>query len=238
MPAFLRMRKLITITAFIFLCALGFSQNTGGSTGLLNIPSAEMQKDGTFYLGGNFLPNAITPDPFNYDTGNYFLNITFLPFLEFTYCSTLMKFEGNLNQDRAFGVRLRLLKETKYLPAIVTGGSDLYSSSGGIGSRYFNSVYLAATKHFSCNPIEIGLTAGGGNGGVRNQNYNGFFCGLSISPSNNPHLKFLLVYDSNVFSPGIECTVWEKLHLFYEAYQFRYSTAGVSLKFDLKKNSK
>ena len=47
-----------------------------GNTGLMNIPTADMQEQGTFLLGGNYLPDGMTP--FNFNTGNYFANITFL----------------------------------------------------------------------------------------------------------------------------------------------------------------
>ena len=67
------------------------AQLTLGTTGLLNSPSADMQPDKTVMLGGNFLHDRITPNGFPYNTYNYFLNITFLPFLEVAYTCTLFK---------------------------------------------------------------------------------------------------------------------------------------------------
>jgi hypothetical protein len=78
---FFMMTRLILISLIFLIPIYSFSQSIEGATGLLKIPSAEMQKDGTFILGGNYLPDAITPEPFNYNTGNYYFNITFLPFL-------------------------------------------------------------------------------------------------------------------------------------------------------------
>lgn len=236
------MRRFLFFIIFVGCCGAGFSQPLNGSTGLLNIPTAEMKPDGTFSFGGNYLPNAITPEPFDYNTENYFLNIAFLPFLEFTYCSTFLKFDGNLNQDRAFGLRLRLLKESKYRPSLVTGGNDIYSSSGGIGSRYFNSFYVVTTKHFAIRSHQLGLTLGFGDGGVRKQNYNGFFGGLSVVPAKLPEMKLMMVYDSNVFSPGIEFKLWRRLSVFMEAYRFKYLAGGLSYQIRLispdKKQSK
>ena len=93
------------------------AQYSMGTTGLMNIPTADMQPDGTFMAGGNFMPSAILPPEWNYHSGNYFLNMTFLPFLEVAYRCTLLKTgdaHGNKwNQDRSVSLRLRPLKEGK-----------------------------------------------------------------------------------------------------------------------------
>lgn len=71
-------------------CSMGAqAQYSMGNTGLLNIPTADMQKTGTFMGGGNYLPEGMTP--FSFNTGNYFANITFLSFLELSYRCTLQK---------------------------------------------------------------------------------------------------------------------------------------------------
>ena len=67
------------------------AQYSMGTTGLMNIPTADMQPDGIFMAGGNFMPSAILPPEWNYHSGNYFLNMTFLPFLEVAYRCTLLK---------------------------------------------------------------------------------------------------------------------------------------------------
>lgn len=74
----------------LLCCAIKVSaQYSIGNTGLLNIPTADMQETGTFMGGGNYLPNGMTP--FNFNTGNYFINITFLSILEMSYRCTLLK---------------------------------------------------------------------------------------------------------------------------------------------------
>ena len=105
------MKRIILTCIFVFSTLLLSAQLTLGTTGLLNSPSAEMQPDGTVMLGGNFLHDKITPDGFPYDTYNYFLNITFLPFLEVAYVCTLFKATDTfvpekkgrfVNQDSSF----------------------------------------------------------------------------------------------------------------------------------------
>ena len=106
-------------------CSMGVqAQYSMGNTGLLNIPTADMQETGTFMGGGNYLPNGMTP--FNFNTGNYFVNITFLSFLELSYRCTLQKAkrydgkEGYFHQDRSMTARVRPLKEGKFHSKLIT----------------------------------------------------------------------------------------------------------------------
>ena len=74
--------KLFFIVLFCSLSLSAFSQLTYGTTGLLHAPSAEMQCDKTFMVGGNFLNKELTPPTWYYHTYNYFLSVTIFPFLE------------------------------------------------------------------------------------------------------------------------------------------------------------
>ena len=157
--------KLIFILLLGGLPLSATAQMTYGVTGLLHAPSAEMQPDKTVMLGGNFLNKELTPPTWYYHTYNYFLNVTIFPWLEVAYTCTLFKAEalglapygysGYTNQDRYFSFRLRALKEGqlwKYMPAVVLGTSDPYTSSGSqisstSGNGYFCRFYVAATKH-------------------------------------------------------------------------------------------
>ena len=86
--------KLFFIVLFCSLSLSAFSQLTYGTTGLLHAPSAEMQRDKTFMVGGNFLNKELTPPTWYYHTYNYFLNVTIFPFLEVAYTCTLFKAEA------------------------------------------------------------------------------------------------------------------------------------------------
>jgi len=158
------------------LCAQ--AQFPYGTTGLLHMPTADMQKDKTFMFGGSFLNKNVTPNYWSYNTYNYYINITLLPFLEVGYTCTLNKaLSGSTyypkfvwgkycNQDRQFSIRLRILKEEqfwKYMPAIVLGGNDVttndYGSENHIstveseGNGHWNRYYIAMTKHTIYNNI-------------------------------------------------------------------------------------
>ena len=138
------LKKICLIGLALCFPLLLSAQLTYGTTGLLNAPSAEMQRDKTVMIGGNFLNKEITPPHWYYHTYNYFLNVTIFPWLEVAYTCTLVTAEslgltqhgysGFTNQDRYFSFRLRLLKEGqfwKHMPAVVVGTSDPYTESGG-----------------------------------------------------------------------------------------------------------
>ena len=97
------------------------AQYTYGTTGLLHAPSADMQKDATVMAGGGYLHPSATPSTRDYHTWNYYVNITFFPWLEIGYTCTLFSeewlgvdkhgYSGFTNQDRSFQGRLRIWKE-------------------------------------------------------------------------------------------------------------------------------
>ena len=82
------------LTAVLVFLSISFSvcgQALRGTTGLLHAPTADMQQDKTFMLGGNVLD--ITPlHYYDFDvryTFNYYLNITVFPWLEVGYTCTI-----------------------------------------------------------------------------------------------------------------------------------------------------
>lgn len=89
------MRKACRLLCISWLCLWGvvpvYGQALRGTTGLLHAPSAEMQRDKTFMFGGNIL-DIIPLHYYDFDvkyTFNYYINITFFPWLEVGYTCTL-----------------------------------------------------------------------------------------------------------------------------------------------------
>lgn len=173
------MRKTLLTILFTFIVCITKAQFTYGTTGLLNMPTADMQKDKTFLFGGGFLEKHASSGRWFYDTYNYYINITFFPWMEFAYTCVLHKavpqeslwvpytYGKFVNQDRNFHIRFRLWKEgwwKWWTPQIVIGGNDALNNSWAKGSKwkpitsdyngYNNRYYIAATKHF--NFINIG----------------------------------------------------------------------------------
>lgn len=89
------MRKACRLLCISWLYLWGvvpvYGQALRGTTGLLHAPSAEMQRDKTFMFGGNIL-DIIPLHYYDFDvkyTFNYYINITFFPWLEVGYTCTL-----------------------------------------------------------------------------------------------------------------------------------------------------
>ena len=167
------------------------AQAIWGTTGLLHMPTADMQKDKTFMFGGNILNKNMMPPRWNNTdythTYNYYVNITFFPWLEIAYTCTLVKgreIESSywpqstwgkfVNQDRNFSGRLRLWKEgwwKDWTPQIVLGANDPGSfnaygggsisfDKSGNTSHHFNRYYIAVTKHIDFSAIgNLGIHA-------------------------------------------------------------------------------
>ena len=123
------------------------AQFTYGTTGLLHMPNAEMQKDATLVVGGNFLNKHNLPSDYwwGYDTFNYFVNITFFDRLEIAYVMTLVKGQKEIeywpevtwgkfvNQDRHFAASSEassssLLLPTPCFPLVLIPGRNRSSS--------------------------------------------------------------------------------------------------------------
>ena len=176
------MKKILLFALLTFFTCSVKGQFTYGTTGLLNMPTADMQKDKTFLFGGSYLEKHATSGRWFYDTYNYYINITFFPWMEFAYTCTLHKavpqeslwvpstYGKFVNQDRNFHIRFRLWKEgwwKWWTPQIVIGGNDAINNSWAEGSKwkpiesgangFNNRYYIAVTKHFNFTDIgELG----------------------------------------------------------------------------------
>lgn len=178
----MKTKLLLFVLALFCSVTVTFSQSIYSTTGLLRMPTADMQQDKTVMIGGSvvdhrtlsgYWANHQEYNPFTFD---YYVNVTFFPWLEISYMCTLVKgVNGSTywprktwgkftNQDRSFHGRLRLWKEgwwKAWTPQIVFGandpGSHSYNGGGEINwgggqsgnHNYLTRYYLAATKHLS-----------------------------------------------------------------------------------------
>lgn len=212
--------------SLLFPRSMVYSQTTLGVTGLLNSPSATMSPEGTVKIGGNFLNTNMTPETWTYNTFNYFVNITFLPFFEASLTNTAfdLKYEGRFNNvDRSVSLRFRLLKEKNFFPAIVIGSNDLltsnttnyFSSSGG--NKYFGTHYVAISKHLDIPLGTIGLHAAynilSSNKFQLDVPISG---GISFAPVFFENLNLIAEYDTKDFNLGGNVLLFQ--HLFFQAF--------------------
>lgn len=170
--------KIVLIIALLIEYCLGAkAQYTYGTTGLLNMPTADMQQDKTVMIGGGYLDKHTSVARWYYNTFNYYVNVTFFPWLEVSYNLTLVKalpddhekypkkywvprtYGKFVNQDRAFSARLRIWKEgwfREWTPQIVIGMDDILSASwagmslsSSKGNGFSNRFYISASKHIN-----------------------------------------------------------------------------------------
>ena len=188
-------------------CSMGVqAQYSMGNTGLLNIPTADMQEAGTFMGGGNYLPNGMTP--FNFNTGNYFVNITFLSFL-----------------DRSMTARVRPLKEGKFHPSLLLGVDDPFKNTG---INYFATVYGALTKGFSiAKGDRLALTAGYYFPLNDHSIKDGPFGGISYSPAFCREMTVMAEYDSEGFNVGAAARLWRHLSIHVFTREFNSISGGI-----------
>ena len=248
------LKKILLFTLAICFPLLLSAQLTYGTTGLLHAPSAEMQRDKTVMIGGNFLNKEITPPTWYYHTYNYFLNVTIFPWLEVAYTCTLFKAEalglkpygysGFTNQDRYFSFRLRLLEEGqfwKFMPAVVVGTSDPYTESGDgqisstEGNGYFCRFYVAATKFIPVGKKEqIGVHLSWLFNHRKDYPLNGPAVGLTWNPSFHPQLRVIAEYDAKDVAVGATYLLFNHLHAQVELQKMKYFTGGLTYKIYLK----
>lgn len=227
--------KSISLKHWLVICFMfGFTvemqaQYSMGNTGLLNIPTADMQESGSFMGGGNYLPDGMTP--FKFNTGNYFANITFLSILEMSYRCTLLKTQrydgkkGYFQQDRSMTARIRPLKEGKYHPSVVVGMDDPFKNTG---TNYFATVYGVLTKSFSiAKGDRLALTAGYY---IPLNDYSvndGPIGGISYSPAFCRELTFMAEYDSEGINVGAAGRIWKHISLHVFTRDFKCISGGL-----------
>ena len=182
------LKRLIPVIAALLLTALpSHAQFTDCSTGLLQMPTADMQDDGTFMITNNFLnQHSLPTSGWNYNTFQYGIYVSFWGRFEAGYVCTIFngawdprpnKTERQKimrNQDRHFTGRIRLLKEgefgLKWIPSLVVGASDPFTGGSldyltpgkvnGTGNGFFNRYFAVMTKHFQTRWGDLGVHAG------------------------------------------------------------------------------
>jgi hypothetical protein len=115
-----------------------------GGVGLLETRNARMRPDGALEAGIAHRRQRTF----------WFLNFQALPFLETTFRFTerLDGRTGNIDStDRAFDVKLRLLEESEWLPALAVGLQDF------VGTGIYSGEYVVGSKRFGDFDVSLGF---------------------------------------------------------------------------------
>ena len=151
-------------------------------------------------------------------------------------------YSGFTNQDRYFSLRLRVLKEGwlwKYMPAVVVGTSDPFTSTNNEmapteGNGYYSRFYVAATKHIPLGKEEIGVHLSYLYNKRKDYKLNGVAAGITYNPSFHPQLRLIAEYDSKDFAFGATYQLFNCLHFQVEMQKMRYFSGGVTVNIHLK----
>lgn len=256
----LRMKNFLL--SVLFLCWLplfGFAQQYTGMSGLIHVPSADMDEAGVARIGGHFLNKEFTPDNFSYHTTTHSLSITPFSWIEIGYTCTLMKgYKGNnylddygfYHKDRYFSLKLQPLKEKegKWWPSIAIGANDPYGTKfksesrneeqiqtkGDGKSQYFANYYIAATKHINLKENSLGVHVA-----YRhwkrdyNSRWNGIVGGVTFQPRFQKNLRFIAEYTGNDVNVGFDWLLWKYLLVQSSLQNGKYFTGGLCLSIDL-----
>ena len=127
-----------------------------GMTGLIYTPSAYLPKWGMLDFGfTHYHKNAAFTKGANENAERSFLSsMTFLPFMELSIKLTkpyTTPIDDNYGLgDRSISIRTQLIKERKYLPAVLIGIQDAFGESS-----FFSTNYLVFTKRYSLNQFDV-----------------------------------------------------------------------------------
>lgn len=159
---------------------------SSGQTGLVNMPDARVEADGTFRFG------ASNADPYFTLWGA----ATLLPRLQLSgRYTTIDGVPGFANKpelgdykDKAFDAKVLLSHESELIPAVSLGSRDI------VGTQLFHANFIAFSKRIADFDVSIGY----GDGRLR-----GFFGGVRYAPAWWRELGFVLEYDANDYQKDI-----------------------------------
>ena len=87
----------ILFLLFVGMSSLAFAQQYTGMSGLIHVPTADMNDMGEARIGGHFLNKEFVPNEAfafrgsKYNTNTHYLSITPFSWIELAYTCTLMK---------------------------------------------------------------------------------------------------------------------------------------------------
>jgi hypothetical protein len=248
------MKKFLSLLLLLLLPMANsyiIAQQYAGMTGLLHVPSAEMDTIVNFRLGVHAIPTDMMPDGIRFEgekyaSSNWYVSAMPLKWLEVGYSVTLMKFRKNLDKesdeigfyskDRYFSLHLRLLNEGRYWPSVVIGGNDVIGQRDGDSeSFYFRNFYLATSKH-----LDLPFGVVGGHLTYRkwtrsyNSRWDGVVGGITLRPSIYSPLRAIAEYDGDGINIGADCMLFRYVLLQASLIKCRYLSVGGAIRIELK----
>lgn len=248
-------RQVCFMVLFFVSLTSGRAQIIIGTTGMMNVPTADMRPAGTFDGGASFIQKDLLFEKYvssksaisSYNTFLYYISFTPFPWIELAFRETLVKTQksktdtriGYYQQDRSWTVRIQPLKEGKYWPAVVVGVNDLFTSSSLSGSNGGSSPYAAVygvvSKHVPLQNIgTFEATVGYAHPVKKGKTYDGVMGGLSFAPAFSPDMRVMAEYDTRGYNVGVGAFLFKHLNVTCFTREFKGVSATVSYQYTIK----
>lgn len=215
--------KRILFCVIIGVCSMHVTvgQSILGNTGMIRVPTAKFEEDGTLILGSSFFDKKfLSYSQYEFDAVTAYANLTFLPFLELglRYTRQINRPEyTRLFADRMPFFKLRVLQETDKLPTVAIGMNDFLTSVKEGNARHFAAQYLVMTKTIEPEnlPWQFQVSAGYGFRIGKAQNFDlaGVFGGVQIRHEKAKWVGVIMEYDARHWNTGLDFLFFKHLHL-------------------------
>jgi hypothetical protein len=251
------MKRAVMCLWIVFSVSVAWSQQYTGMSGLIHVPSAEMDSAGDARLGAHFLNKNFTPRASGwryegkpYHTFDFYLSLTPFKWVEIGYTITLLKHKadpddpngdksGYTQKDRYLSIKFQPIAERKYVPAIAVGANDFITSSPfkkreGENNDYWRNYYVALTKHFVMSGHILGATVS-----YRhfmqpyNHRWNGVVGGVTYRPAFARNVRAILEWTGCDINFGVDCLLWKRLLIQASLQDGRYPSGGLCYKVNL-----
>ncbi len=241
------MKKTFFTTIFFLLLSLAVSaQQYIGLSGMIHVPTADMDTVGVARVGAHYIPRSMMPDRMLLDGEKFnsltnYLSVTPFRWIQLSYGYTLWKFHQDKNpnnqvgfyaKDRYFSIKLQPIREGKWWPSVVIGGNDVWGSAdeGESGSNYYKNYFISASKH-----LDVGGHLIGGHVTYRrwskefNHKWNGVVGGITFQPGFYRPLRAMAEWDGNEVNIGVDCQLFKYFLVQCALLDLRTLNAGLCL---------
>jgi len=237
------MKKAVLIVFLSLIGYIGSAQSIVGTNGQFFIPTAEMHPDRTLVLGAGYIPTGYF-QRYNRKVNPgmpTFVTVSLLPFVEvmFRYTHELnmrVNPQTEYYPDRMFAGRIRLLKESKYIPALAVGANDFTKALGlSTASTNYSATYIVGTKSFVFNALTLSTTIGYGMDVLDLNRYDflGAFGGVELSHKRFASSTVALEYDTRNLHLSVGHTFFDRLVLKAGLWDLKKPAAMIAYKYQI-----
>jgi len=227
------------LVCFLLILAPGlrpgvlFAQNASlfGYTGLMVVPSAEIADDGELTAGVSRIPMLYTNWHPNRRTVMWG-RMGFLPFLEAGGMFVRPDHYIGGFGDRSVYLRVRLLREKGWRPAVTVGTQDFFAIKQlkweTATAQHFGALYLVASRHDTLRGVPLHFHLGYGPDWLvaRTKMLVGLFGGVSYSP--HRMVTLLAEYDAECFNAGLRLQPFPFLQAHLGLWKLKEVTANLA----------